>query len=67
VKNLLPDCVQSTPWPNARFCDFYLREIALIVLPIDWAMCEVLWYDMGLLACPHDYPQPTHIFCGHRK
>lgn len=42
-------------------------EIAQIVLPIDWAMCEVLWYGMTLVAHPHDYPHVMHIFCGHRE
>jgi len=42
-------------------------EIAQIVLPIAWAMCEVLWYGMALVAHPHDYPHVMHIFCGHRE
>jgi hypothetical protein len=42
-------------------------EIAQMVLPIDWAMCEVLWYGMVLVAHPHDYPQTIHTFCGHRE
>jgi hypothetical protein len=42
-------------------------EIAQIVLPIDWAMCEVLWYGMVLVAHPHDYPQIMHTFGGHRE
>lgn len=42
-------------------------EIAQIALPIDWAMCEVLWYGMVLVAHPHDYPQTIHTFCGHRE
>jgi hypothetical protein len=41
-------------------------EIAQIELPIDWAMCEVLWYGMVLVAHPHDYPQTIHIFCGQQ-
>jgi hypothetical protein len=44
----------------------HLCEIARIVLPTDWAMCEVLWYGMALVAHPHGYPQAIHIFCGHR-
>jgi hypothetical protein len=43
----------------------HLAEIAQIVLPTDWAMCEVLWQGMVLVAHPHDYPQTMHIFCGH--
>jgi hypothetical protein len=43
----------------------HLAEIAWIVLPTDWAMCEVLWQGMVLAAHPHDYPQTMHIFCGH--
>lgn len=44
-----------------------LCEIARIVLPTDWAMCEVLWYGMVLVAHPHGYPQAMHFFCGHRE
>ena len=43
----------------------HLDEIARIVLPTDWAMCEVLWYAMVLVAHPHGYPHAMHIFCGH--
>jgi hypothetical protein len=43
----------------------HLAEIAWIVLPTDWAMCEVLWQGMVLVAHPHDYPQTMHTFCGH--
>ena len=35
-------------------------------LPIGPCVGE-LWYGMVLLACPHDYPQPTHTLCGHRE
>ena len=42
-----------------------LAEITQIVLPIDWAMCEELWYGMVLVAHPHGYPHAVHIFCGH--
>ena len=43
----------------------HLDEIARIVLPTDWAMCEVLWYGMVLAAHPHGYPHAMHTFCGH--
>jgi hypothetical protein len=43
----------------------HLGEIARIVLPTDWAMCEVLWYGMVLVAHPHSYPHTMHTFCGH--
>ena len=47
------------------FCKkLHLGEIARIVLPTDWAMCEVLWYGMVLVAHPHGYPHAMHIFCG---
>jgi hypothetical protein len=46
---------------------WHLDEIARIVLPTDWAMCEVLWYGMVLVAHPHGYPQTVHTFCGHRE
>jgi hypothetical protein len=45
----------------------YPGEITRIVLPADWAMCEVLWYAMVLLAHPHGYPHAMHIFCGHSE
>jgi hypothetical protein len=35
------------------------------MLPIDWAMCEVLRYSVLLHAYPHVYPHTIHIFCGH--
>jgi hypothetical protein len=35
------------------------------MLPIDWAMCEVLRYSVLLRAYPHVYPHAIHIFCGH--
>jgi hypothetical protein len=44
---------------------WHLDEIARIVLPTDWAMCEVLWYGMVLVAHPHGYPHTMHTFCGH--
>jgi hypothetical protein len=44
---------------------WHLDEIARIVLPTDWAMCEVLWYGMVLVAHPHGYPHAVHTFCGH--
>jgi hypothetical protein len=46
-------------------CKLHLAEIAQIALPIDWAMCEALWYGMTLVAHPHGYPHAIHIFCGH--
>ena len=45
----------------------HLGEFARIVLPTGWAMCEVPWYGMVLIAHPHGYPHAVHIFCGHRK
>jgi len=60
--------------PNRRSCPIqvspkklHLDEIARIVLPTDWAMCEVLWYGMVLVAHPHGYPHAMHTFCGHQE
>lgn len=51
---------------DTSFCKkLHLGEIARIVLPTDWAMCEMLWYGMVLVTHPHGYPHAMHIFCGH--
>ena len=62
------DRVGSVLSSDTSFCKkMHLGEIARIVLPTDWAMCEVFWYGMVLLAHPHGYPHTMHIFCGQRE
>jgi len=45
----------------------HLAEIAQIVLPTNWAMCEVLRYGMALVAYPHGYPHTINNSCGHQE
>jgi hypothetical protein len=54
-------------FPMSLIIKLHLSEIAWIALPTDWAMSEVLWYALVLLAHPHGYPQAMHIFCGQGR
>ncbi len=61
------DRVGSVLPSDISFCrKLHLGEIARIVLPTDWAKCEVLWYGTVLIAHPHGYPHAMHIFWGYR-